>query len=160
MGTLSLKPSPIVAKKIREIKKKMLPKAHPKGRPATKAEQRAELMRVRRERRKRILATRQLLVDTFPALFAPKGANKLPLMVGIDDAVLEAMPEMSRTRLNRALRDYTRGQTYLRNVVEGSARYGLDGSVVGVVTAKEAAHAAERLAKMRAEKTKLKTDDS
>lgn len=91
-------------------------------------------------------ATRELLATAFPDCFAPAGAEKRPLALGVHDAVLAALPEIGRRRLAEALADYTSGPTYLRHVVEGAERIGLDGAPAGLVRASEAAHAALRLA--------------
>lgn len=141
MATLTLKPTRKIEQKLRAIKRQMLPQ----GGVVNPEQERA---RVRRERRTRVRETRKLLVEAFPAAFRHRGAEKIPLKVSIDKDILAAMPEMSGTRLRKALHDYTRGPTYLRNLVEGADRHNLDGSVAGKVTAREAAHAAYRLAKL------------
>jgi ProP effector len=94
--------------------------------------------------------TRELLAETFPKCFARKGEEKRPLAIGLHQEILGAIPEIGYHRLSAALADYTSGPTYLRNVVEGAPRVGLDGEPKGVVTAKEATHAATRLASWRA----------
>ena len=90
-------------------------------------------------------ATRAILADAFPKCFAPKGAAKLPIAVGLHHEILAALPELGFHRLSAALGDYTGGPTYLRNVVEGAPRIGLHGEIKGVVTADQAAHAAKRM---------------
>ena len=55
------------------------------------------------------------------------------------------MPEVSRRRLALALRYFTHAPLYLRALVEGADRIGLDGAPAG--TADAAAHAAAELAR-------------
>ena len=90
--------------------------------------------------------TRETLAAAFPNCFAPKGADKRPLAIGINKEIMAAMPELGFLRLSNALGDYTSGPTYLCHVVEGARRIDLNGEPRGVVTAEEAAHAAARLA--------------
>lgn len=88
--------------------------------------------------------TRDYLARHFPNAFSGKGADKRPLKIGIhEDLVAANVPLFAASR---ALRDYTRGPTYLRNLVEGAPRFDLRGYIVGTVTAEEAQEAKTRLA--------------
>lgn len=92
---------------------------------------------------------RDQIVKTFPACFAGKGKSKCPLKIGIDVDILKAV-NLDPREVSLAIHDYTNGPTYLKNVVEGAERIGLDGQVCGVVTAEQAKQAAGRLAKRNA----------
>jgi sRNA-binding protein len=97
-------------------------------------------------RKRAIELTRTMLVAAFPKCFSPKRAAKVPLALCLHNEILAALPEIGFRRLMEALGDYTSGPTYLRNVLEGTPRVGLQGDFKGKVTAAEAAHAAGRLA--------------
>ena len=112
-----------------------------------------------KERDRKARATRAVLVDTFPKCFAPRRASKLPLAVGIHADIRALLPEIGAGLLAAALIDYTGGPTYLSNVVEGAPRFGLDGKPCGVVTAAQAAHAAERLKLLKNWKAKQEVGD-
>lgn len=103
-----------------------------------------ESLPVPRSRIKR--ETRAALVDLFPAAFAPKGAEKKPLKIGIDRDIKRACPQFTREALRLALGDYTGGPTYLRHLVIGTPRVGLDGEAEGWVTEDQAIEAKARLA--------------
>lgn len=91
---------------------------------------------------------RARLAEAFPACFAPKARQKLPLAIGIRSEIREKLPTLSVAKLKAALKDYTSGPTYLRNVTAGADRIGLDGEPSGTVTEEQAEHAAQRLAKL------------
>lgn len=95
-------------------------------------------------------AVRAILVQTWPHTFAPKGAPKKPLALGIGERIILALPELGFLAVSRALTDYTDGPTYLRSCVEGAPRIDLDGVERGAVTASEAQYAASRIASMLA----------
>lgn len=95
-------------------------------------------------------ATRALLVARYPACFADKGREKRPLRLGVHNLIMADLPEIGLKRLTAALGDYTAGPTYLRNVVAGATRIGLDGAAAGEVSAAEAEHAALRLSALQA----------
>ena len=105
--------------------------------------------KTRRPIRWRVEQTRAALVERFPRAFAPKGAEKRPLKIGVDKDILAAMPEIGRRNLTWALEDYTRGPTYQRWLVEGAARVDLDGADAGTVSEHEAALARDRLSDIR-----------
>ena len=89
--------------------------------------------------------TRAFLVERFPKLFAPKGAAKLPLALGVADDIIGLLPEIGRRRLHAALDDYTSGPTYLGSIVAGAPRFDLEGKLRGEVTEPEAKYARERM---------------
>ena len=88
---------------------------------------------------------REILAVRFPNCFAPNGAPKKPLRIGIGFEIILAMPELSSYSIGAALDDYTNGITYCEAMVEGAPRVALDGSESGVVSALEADHARKRL---------------
>lgn len=92
----------------------------------------------------RTALVREILHETFPNAFAAKGEEKRPLAIGIEGQIHLRCPELSKWHLAAAIADYTRGPTYLRNVVEGAQRVDLEGEPNGLVTASEAAYAAMR----------------
>jgi ProP effector len=102
-------------------------------------------MTISSHNRRRAAATRNLLTETFPLAFMPKGTEKRPLKVGIYADVRAALPELSGKDVRIALADYTEGPTYLRNVIAGAVRVGLNGEPAGAVTEEQAAHAAGRM---------------
>ena len=80
--------------------------------------------------------------------FAVFSAEVRPLKIGIHRDLRARCPGVSGTQLRRALDRYVNRAGYWQTMVEGAARYDLDGQEAGVVTAKEATHAARRLAKV------------
>lgn len=100
------------------------------------------------KRRQKIVADREYLVERFPRAFMPKGADKMPLKVGIYHDIRESDSTLSAMRLNAALDDYVRGPKYLRHVVSGANRIDLNGAPVGVVTDQEELSARFRLANL------------
>lgn len=103
----------------------------------------------KRATRTEIEQTRIAMCIAFPECFAPKGQKKRPLKVGIGkDLMAEAravFPGMSRRLINAFLRDYTSGFRYHSSVERGATRIDLSGNLAGVVTEKEAAHAAGQI---------------
>jgi len=97
---------------------------------------------------------RRLLVERFPNLFMGKGRLKIPLAIGIDKELFRLMPDISRKRIRSALHNYTSGPLYLKTLVAGQYRYGIDGHPAGIVTPEQADHAKERLRAMSEQKRK------
>jgi sRNA-binding protein len=94
-----------------------------------------------------IAATIALLVELFPNCFTADEARRRPVRVRINDDIRRAAGGVFTPRqLNRALRSYTRATAYLRRLRAGIERIDLAGSPAGLVSAKQEAHAAERLA--------------
>jgi ProP effector len=90
------------------------------------------------------------LAQMFPRTFFVVGAARRPLKVGISRDLMAAGTGLSRARVRHALHHYTRSIGYLTAMTVGAARVDLNGEPAGSVTADEAAHAAERLARIRA----------
>ncbi|OOR99811.1 RNA chaperone ProQ [Haemophilus paracuniculus] len=94
------------------------------------------------------------LVEKFPACFfdGTNGEVK-PLKKGIFQdlaTALEGDEKVSKTTLRHTLRVYTRSWRYLTACQENAERVGLNGEACEVITAEEAAHAAEALAESKA----------
>jgi ProP effector len=88
-----------------------------------------------------------LLAEQFPRAFALYELRRKPLKVGIDADIARVVNGAIKPHeLSAALKLYTGNRGYLRNLRAGAARIDVDGNSAGVVTAEEAAHAAERLA--------------
>jgi sRNA-binding protein len=77
------------------------------------------------------------ILGVFNAVF-PAFAQNLPLKIGIHRDVKAAMPELSMTRIRRALGAHTRQDAYRQALVPGRQRFDLEGKPAGVVTEKEA----------------------
>jgi len=108
-----------------------------------------------------IQQVRTALSLAFPECFAPKGAKKRPLKIGIrSDVMAEAralFPSLSRRLIDAFLRDYCGGHNYLKCVVKGASRVDLRGNFAGFVTADEAAHAVEVQKRRREAEAKRKS---
>jgi sRNA-binding protein len=75
----------------------------------------------------------------FPAVFA--GKRPVPLAIGLDAVLAVAWPDISKTRIGRFLSRYCGSRPYKLAIAAGGARYFLDGSADGEVTAAEQEHA-------------------
>lgn len=95
--------------------------------------------------RQRAEAVREILVAHFPRCFKPKGQPKQPLALKLHLRIRDRIAGLSRDDIFWALKDYTGGPTYLKAMIEGAARIGLDGEIDGVVDAQAAAACAHRL---------------
>jgi sRNA-binding protein len=95
-----------------------------------------------RPRNSRII--RRILVERF-VIFRAAGTVKYPLKIGIDKDIRTSAPDLTAREVARVLADYTGGPTYLGGVIEGVARYDLEGHPVGFVTAGHARYASGRL---------------
>jgi sRNA-binding protein len=82
----------------------------------------------------------------FPACFA---GSRQPLKLKIHIDIIAAAPAIDPANIGRALKLYTGHVGYLRACVEGRARIGLDSQPFGTVSASEAKHAADVLAKVK-----------
>jgi ProP effector len=97
------------------------------------------------------------LAERFPHCFVTGYARK-PLAVGIYEQLL-AVPDLNLTphKLKRALGYYVGGGGYREGIVAGAQRLNLDGTVAGIVSDRDAEHAAfllaQRRQKMEARKT-------
>src|SRR6478736_2275867 len=84
------------------------------------------------------------LTEAFPQTFVlERNRPHRPLKVGIAADIPTRCPAVERRVLSAALRVYARRVMYLRGLVAGAARVDLDGEV----TARDAEHAAAKLAK-------------
>lgn len=104
------------------------------------------LYSTRKEYRDAAKAGRVLLETTFPKCFAGRREPKTPLAIGIRDEIFKRLPGADPRMIRAALRDYTAGQSYLRNFAPGTPRIDLDGNRVDAITLDAAIHAARRLA--------------
>jgi ProP effector len=108
------------------------------GRSNTKSLRRAQLARD-------LIAT---LAEWFPAAFFVFEQRRRPLKLGIDhDVAVATAGAITVAEIKGALRYYTGNAGYLRACRAGAARVDLNGNAAGAVTADEAAHARERLAR-------------
>ena len=118
-------------------------------------------MASRRAQPQEIKQVRTALSLAFPNCFAAKGGKKKPLKIGIRADVMAearaAFPALSRRLIDACLRDYCGGQNYLKCTVKGATRVDLHGNFAGFVTADEAKHALEMLARAAKAKASRKT---
>lgn len=99
--------------------------------------------------RTKVAETREVLAERFPATFMRKGEKtKLPLMIGITDNVIAALPEIDAELIKAAVRDYCSGPKYARAMKPGARRVDLEGRPAGTVSA-DAHERAERLEEKR-----------
>jgi ProP effector len=91
-------------------------------------------------------AALQQLFDAYPDVFSRD--NVRPLKIGIQEDLI-ADEKLARNRIKRALASYVRNPHYLRSLVAGADRVGLDGQPAGQVSEEEAAHAQAKLDEMR-----------
>lgn len=82
------------------------------------------------------------LAERWPDLF--NAMKPVPLAVGIYQALLEAMPDVTADQLRRVLPHWCNRPRYLAALNAGAERHGLEG-VQGAVTEQQAADAAEML---------------
>lgn len=91
-------------------------------------------------------AALQQLFDAYPEVFNRE--NVRPLKIGIQEDLI-ADEKLARNRIKRALASYVRNPQYLRSLVAGADRIGLDAQPAGTVSEEEAAHAKRKLDEMR-----------
>lgn len=92
-------------------------------------------------------ATISELAAAFPQAFALDPAHARPLKLGVRED-LRAQSAISHARIRTALGHYCNSEGYLQASTEGAVRIDLAGAAAGEVTAKEAASALRRLAKV------------
>jgi sRNA-binding protein len=110
-----------------------------------------------RARYHRLLQVRAKLQEQFPKCFQPFGKPKIPLMIGIDKAVLKAAPSIGELHdVLNAIWDYCSGKTYLTAMIEGTPRIDLEGNAVGVVTLRHQLQAEKQLRRMAAKEQREK----
>jgi len=90
---------------------------------------------------------RAQLAGRWPTLFDAQ--KPVPLAIGINDALLAAMPDIAASHLRRVLAGWCGRPRYLAALTADAERHGLEG-VQGKVTEEQAADAAERLKALRA----------
>lgn len=77
---------------------------------------------------------RDALAARFPRCFVPKGADKLPLKIGIHLDLMD-LTGFSATRIKTFLRSYCYGPRYQRALLAHGFRVDLDGNVAGEIDA-------------------------
>lgn len=90
---------------------------------------------------------RAQLAERWPTLF--NAQKPVPLAIGINDALLAALPDVAANHLRRVLAGWCGRPRYLAALTAGADRHGPEG-VQGKVTEEQAADAAERLKALRA----------
>lgn len=106
-------------------------------------------------RRKRLTyqtsGMRRQLHTLMPLAFMTFEVPKLPLMIGVYEAVIKAHPDLNRPSVMAAIANYVGGRTYLRSMIKGAPRIDLSGEPCGqFVTAFEAEFSAKKLARLDA----------
>lgn len=108
----------------------------------TATEPRKKKKRGKRPPQAIVMQTRAMLAALYPKAFKGFGEDKIPLKIKIDKDVVRDIrskaPGVTRNQIRHAISDYVRGDTYLRNLIEGAPRFGLNGEVDGFVTARQA----------------------
>jgi ProP effector len=95
--------------------------------------------------------TIEFLASTWPSSFRVKPGERVPLKVGIGrDLAAAVAGAITDEEISVAMRVYVGNKRYLKALREGAVRIDLDGKPAGVVTAKEAAYARTRIAKIDA----------
>lgn len=103
------------------------------------------------ERIKNIKATLEALAAAHPVI-----AESKPLALLIHLQIRDAHPELSNTQINRALRSHCLSLDYLNAVAKGGARFNLDGTENGTVTAEQAQIAKAGATKIMTIRRKIK----
>lgn len=118
-----------------------------------------------KEKADRIAALAAILAEKHPVAFPSRkpGNSSTVLKIGIRKDIAALYPEVSSRTLSAFLSWHTRSSKYLVALsAAGTARYDLDGNVVGNVTEEQSKAAketlAERRAKIRAAKTAAKKE--
>ena len=100
-----------------------------------------------RRRAERIASTTlAIFIERWPRCFG----KAQPLKVGIGADIIAALPDLKPHAVGTALHAYVRSPEYLARMIEGTGRVDLDGKVVGIVTAAEAARARSQAGAARA----------
>jgi ProP effector len=99
-----------------------------------------------RQARRRI----EELANRWPRCFAVDPARRRPLKIGIADDIRAALSgAIEEAELGAALRYYVGGIGYLSAMRAGETRIDLDGNPSGIVTDRDATHAAGRIVKLK-----------
>lgn len=101
-------------------------------------------------------AALQQLFDAYPEVF--NRDNVRPLKIGIQEDLI-ADEKLARNRIKRGLASYVRNPHYLRSLVAGADRIGLDGQATGQVSEEEAAHARQKLEELRKQRRQQQKPD-
>ena|ERR1700683_4114808 len=99
-----------------------------------------------------VAAMTAVLAERFPACFQVFERRRRPLKIGIHEDITAATPDLDPRHVRLALAAYARNPWYLRAIVTGASRVGLDGGAAGIITADQATHAAEKLADLNRQK--------
>ena len=115
-------------------------------------------------RKQRMLQTRRellaLLCERWPQTFPTDLRQVKPFAIGLHLDIAKALPDVKPYLLRHAINFYQRGGrgAYWRAILNGGARYTLDGALKGEVTDKDKEHATQELAAIAAWwKTKRKS---
>src|SRR5262245_20561799 len=104
-------------------------------------------------RREAVAAAIMLLAELFPRCFSIFEGRRCPLKLGIHLDLLTALDgAIMLAELHNALGAYCSNPVYLSALRKGVSRLDLNGEPAGTVTADEAAHAREMLARIRAKR--------
>jgi len=106
------------------------------------------------ERQKREAAIRAL-AERWPRCFSVNEKRRRPLKVGIAEEIRAAGLDID---VKAALAFYAHSATYLKALVAGAVRIGLDGEPAGTVTKEQEAVARLELAKRDRKKTKPESE--
>ena len=98
------------------------------------------------------------MIERWPDVFNVK--KPVPLAIGINDSLLEAMPDITAVQLRRVLVYWCNRPYYLKAMTAGADRHGLE-CMQGSVTEEQAGFAAEQMEALKAligEKAKAKRE--
>jgi hypothetical protein len=94
----------------------------------------------------RAIKMQETLAARFPACFRTSWP-KLPLMIGVDRAVITVAPDLNADDVRWGIKVYVREPAYLQMMIAGAVRVDLDGHPAGVVIENEADWTAMRAAR-------------
>ena len=84
-------------------------------------------------------------------------SSRLPLAIGIKNTIKELYPEIRSKALYQLMSFICKNDIYLKATVAGNARYSLDGTESGTVTAEQAVYAQDLLDKRKQDRKKPPT---
>ena len=96
------------------------------------------------EERQKHEAAIRTLAERWPKCFAVDEKRRRPLKIGIAEEVRALLPDVN---VSAALAYYAHNANYLKALVAGAVRIGLDGEPAGTVTVAQEAHARLELAR-------------
>jgi sRNA-binding protein len=85
------------------------------------------------------------LMAAYPKTFFIKNKKRKPLMIGIFDLIIEALPHISQKCLRKALGCYCFNNGYLRSFAKHTHRIDLDGEPVMEISPEDKIHAEQTL---------------